>query len=171
MDAPRSSSTTSGTSTRTLFINNRWGSLPPPGSAAGSGGQRLSVLRPLHVRPAAASTTSDGALTILVATSVVRGSRQGESHGGVYVVDFDNQRAAQLLDWNTMGIDWQGRGWDRGLRGIAFDGEVVYIAASDELFAFTPGLRAARLLAQPLPEALPRDFAARAHVVPDLDGL
>ena len=56
----------------------------------------------------------------------------------MYVVDFDNRRAARLLDWNTMGIDWQGRGWDRGLRGIAFDGEVVYIAASDELFAFTP---------------------------------
>ena len=37
-----------------------------------------------------------------------------------------------------MGIDWQGRGWDRGLRGIAFDGETVYIAASDELFAYTP---------------------------------
>jgi hypothetical protein len=56
----------------------------------------------------------------------------------VYVVDFENRRSAQLLDWNTMGIDWQGRGWDRGLRGIAFDGEVVYIAASDELFAFSP---------------------------------
>ena len=56
----------------------------------------------------------------------------------MYVVDFDNQRASQVLDWNAMGIDWQGRGWDRGLRGIAFDGEVVYIAASDELFAFSP---------------------------------
>ncbi len=53
-------------------------------------------------------------------------------------MDFEKRRAARLLDWNTMGIDWQGRGWDRGLRGIAFDGEVVYIAASDELFAFTP---------------------------------
>jgi hypothetical protein len=53
-------------------------------------------------------------------------------------VDFDTERAAQVLDWNTMGIDWQGRGWDRGLRGIEFDGETVYIAASDELFAFTP---------------------------------
>ena len=50
-------------------------------------------------------------------------------------------RAAQVLDWNTMGIDWQGRGWDRGLRGIAFDGETVYIAASDELFAYTPDFR------------------------------
>jgi hypothetical protein len=71
----------------------------------------------------------------------VRGSRQGESHGGVYLVDFEHDRAAQLLDWNAMGIEWQGRGWDRGLRGIEFDGETVYIAASDELFAYTPEFR------------------------------
>jgi hypothetical protein len=68
----------------------------------------------------------------------VRGSRQGESHGGVYLVDFQQGRAGQMLNWNTMNIDWQGRGWDRGLRGIAFDGDTVYIAASDELFAYTP---------------------------------
>jgi hypothetical protein len=68
----------------------------------------------------------------------VRGTRQGESHGGVYLVDFDRDRAVRVLDWNTMDIEWQGRGWDRGLRGIAFDGETVYIAASDELFAYTP---------------------------------
>jgi hypothetical protein len=77
-------------------------------------------------------------VSILVATSVVRGSRQGESHGGVYLVDFENDRAAQMLDWNTMNIDWQGRGWDRGLRGIEFDEDTLYIAASDELFAYTP---------------------------------
>jgi hypothetical protein len=71
----------------------------------------------------------------------VRGSRQGESHGGVYLVDFEQDRAAQMLDWNTMDIDWQGRGWDRGLRGIEFDGETVYVAASDELFAYTPDFR------------------------------
>ena len=77
-------------------------------------------------------------MTTLIATSVVRGSRQGESHGGVFLVDIDAGRAAQAIDWDTAGIDWQGRGWDRGLRGIAFDGERVYIAASDELFAYTP---------------------------------
>ena len=53
-------------------------------------------------------------------------------------MDFGLDRAARILDWNTMGIDWQGRGWDRGLRGIEFDGETVYVAASDELFAYTP---------------------------------
>ena len=73
----------------------------------------------------------------LIASSVVRGAEQGQSHGGIYLIDFQTQKANQTIDWNTSGIDWQGRGWDRGLRGIAFDGERIYIAASDELFAYT----------------------------------
>ncbi len=77
-------------------------------------------------------------MTTLVATSVIRGSRQGDSHGGVYLIDLERQRVKQTVDWNTTTIDWQGRGWDRGLRGIAFDDERVFIAASDELFAYTP---------------------------------
>lgn len=59
----------------------------------------------------------------------------------MYLVDFSAGRAARVLDWNTMDIDWQGRGWDRGLRGIAFDGDTVYIAASDELFGYAPDFR------------------------------
>lgn len=66
----------------------------------------------------------------------MRGSRQGESHGGVYLVDLDRERVVQTVDWNTTDIDWQGRGWDRGLRGIAFDGDRIFIAASDELFVY-----------------------------------
>ena len=77
-------------------------------------------------------------MTTLIATSVIRGSSQGESHGGVYLLDLEQGRAALAIDWNTAGIDWQGRGWDRGLRGIAFDGDRVFIAASDELFVYTP---------------------------------
>ena len=72
----------------------------------------------------------------LIATSVVRGSQQGESHGGVYTVDFETQSGEQHIDWNTGEIDWEGRGADRGLRGIAFDGDEIYIAASDELFVY-----------------------------------
>lgn len=75
-------------------------------------------------------------MTLLIATSVVRGSRQGESHGGVFLLDLDSSDVEQTVDWNTMNIDWQGRGWDRGLRGIAFDGNRIYIAASDELFVY-----------------------------------
>jgi hypothetical protein len=73
-------------------------------------------------------------MTTLIATSVVRGSRQGESHGGVYLLDLEQEKAALAIDWSTADIDWQGRGWDRGLRGISFDGDRVFIAASDELF-------------------------------------
>ena len=72
---------------------------------------------------------------------MVRGSHQGESHGGVYLIDLERRDIRQVIDWNNANIDWQGRGWDRGLRGIAFDGQVVYIAASDELFAYTPDFR------------------------------
>ena len=75
-------------------------------------------------------------MTTLVATSVVRGSKQGESHGGIFLIDLDRQQVAQPIDWNTTNIDWQGRGWDRGLRGIEFDGDKVYIAASNELFVY-----------------------------------
>ena len=77
-------------------------------------------------------------MTTLIASSVVRGSFQGESHGGVYLIDLENQQSAKAIDWNTANIDWQGRGWDRGLRGIDFDGDRIYIAASDELFVYTP---------------------------------
>ena len=75
-------------------------------------------------------------LPTLLATSVVRGSRQGESHGGIYLIDFENQAGKQLVDWDTSQINFDGRGADRGLRGIAFDGEDIFVAASDELFCY-----------------------------------
>ena len=46
-------------------------------------------------------------MTTLIATSVVRGSKQGESHGGIFLIDLDRQQVAQPIDWNTMNIDWQ----------------------------------------------------------------
>ena len=72
----------------------------------------------------------------LIATSVVRGSQQGESHGGIFTIDFETQTGEQHVDWNTSEIDFEGRGADRGLRGITFDGDDIYIAASDELFCY-----------------------------------
>ena len=83
-------------------------------------------------------------LPTLITTSVVRGSQQGESHGGVYLVDFASRKVTQVVDWNTDDIDWQGRGWDRGLRGIEFFGGDIYIAASDELFVYDQRFRIRR---------------------------
>jgi len=79
-----------------------------------------------------------------IATSVVRGSQQGESHGGVYTVDFETQACQQHVDWNTGEIDFEGRGADRGLRGIELDGDDIYIAASDELFCYDRNFRIKR---------------------------
>jgi hypothetical protein len=77
----------------------------------------------------------------LLATSVVRGSSKGESHGGVYLVDFDGPSVELKVDWKNSQISWRGRGAERGLRGIAFDSGTIYIAASDELLAFDNDFR------------------------------
>ena len=77
----------------------------------------------------------------LVTTSVVRGSEKGQSHGGLYIVDFAEGKVEQRLDWNTSEIDFTGRGWDRGLRGIEFNSDQVFVAASDELFCYTPDFK------------------------------
>ena len=77
----------------------------------------------------------------LLVSSVVRGSRQGDSHGGLYLVDVAAAQFEQVLDWNTCDINWEGRGADRGLRGIAFHGDSIFVAASDELFLFDRSFR------------------------------
>jgi len=69
-------------------------------------------------------------LPTIVATFVARGSWQGESHGGVLLVDFEKQK----VDLNTSKTVFDGPGGDRGLRGIAFSGNDILIAGSDELF-------------------------------------
>jgi hypothetical protein len=80
----------------------------------------------------------------VLCTTVVRSAHHGSSHGGAYLVDLASGRHRQMLDWNDDTIDWSGRGGDRGLRGIAFHGEEVYIAASDEIFVYSPDFRRLR---------------------------
>jgi len=75
-------------------------------------------------------------MTKLIATSVIRGSEQGESHGGNYQIDSATNSVVKAVDWNNCDIDFQGRGADRGLRGIAFYKGNTYIAASNEIFIF-----------------------------------
>jgi hypothetical protein len=83
-------------------------------------------------------------LPTVVASSVIRSSHQGQSHGGVYLVDLARRRADQVLDWDDPGISWEGRGLDRGLRGIALHGDEVFLAASDEIFVFDRDFRRVR---------------------------
>jgi hypothetical protein len=56
-------------------------------------------------------------------------------------LDLEKQSARHVVDWNKPDIDWLGDGGDRGLRGIAFDKDRIYVAASDQLLAFSPEFR------------------------------
>jgi hypothetical protein len=72
-------------------------------------------------------------LPLLLASSVIRGTHLGESHGGLYRIDLERGSAELKLDWNRPDIDVAGRGGDRGLRGIAFHGEQILVAANSQL--------------------------------------
>ncbi|HET9311735.1 MAG TPA: hypothetical protein VFP41_11010 [Actinomycetota bacterium] len=90
-------------------------------------------------RRTGARTPSVSRLPTVVCSSVVRSVHQGESHGGLYLVDLERAETTQVLDWSEADIDWEGRGGDRGLRGIAFHDGLVYLAASDEIFIYDRG--------------------------------
>ena len=83
--------------------------------------------------------TSSSPLPRILCSSVVRSVHQGESHGGLYLVDLEEGTAEQVLDWTDANINWDGRGGDRGLRGIAFHDGLIYLAASDEIFVYDRG--------------------------------
>jgi len=102
-------------------------------------------------------------LPTLIATSVVRGSQQGESHGGIYLIDFENQIANIMVDWDDSGIDFTGRGWDRGLRGIEFSGGEIFVAASDELFVYDQDFNIKR--------SYKNDFLKHAHEMNKFENL
>ena len=75
-------------------------------------------------------------LPIVLATSVVRSAFEGESHGGVYLVDLHTGDCEEVVRWDYGAISWEGRGSERGLRGIAFHDGLVLIAASDEILIY-----------------------------------
>ena len=75
-------------------------------------------------------------LPTVLMTDVVRSTHQGESHGGAYLINLATGEHDKVLDWNTVDIDWAGRGQGRGLRGIVYHDDHTLIAASDELYLF-----------------------------------
>ncbi len=74
-----------------------------------------------------------GKYPVVLCSSVIRSSTEGESHGGLYLVDLDNERVKQVVDWEEQNIDWSGRGAERGLRGIEFYNDQIIAATSDEI--------------------------------------
>jgi hypothetical protein len=73
--------------------------------------------------------------TVLV-TEVIRSTHMGQFHGGAHLVNLETGDSTKVLSWDDGSIDFEGRGGMRGLRGIAFHNNEIYIAAHDELFVF-----------------------------------
>lgn len=73
-----------------------------------------------------------------LATTVVRNAQPGQAHGFAYLVDLDADHCRGVFTWDDQAIDWQGRGRQRGLRGVAFHGGRVLIAAHNRVLIFTP---------------------------------
>jgi hypothetical protein len=72
----------------------------------------------------------------LVASSVIRGSHTDAGSGSLFLIDLESRSVLQPLDLNNARFPWQDNGRERGLRGIAFDGDSVYCMSSDTLYAF-----------------------------------
>jgi hypothetical protein len=91
-------------------------------------------------------TAKDGMerLPKVIASTVVRSAHQGESHGGVYIIDLQTGAVDQVIRYDEPSISWEGRGGPRGLRGIAFYEDEVYLAASDEVFVYSKDFRFVR---------------------------
>jgi hypothetical protein len=77
----------------------------------------------------------------IIASTVVRSAHQGESHGGVYLIDLHTEAVEQVIRYDEPSISWEGRGGPRGLRGIAFYEDEIYLAASDEIFVYSKDFR------------------------------
>src|ERR687898_1265849 len=82
----------------------------------------------------------------LIASTVVRSAHQGENHGGVYIIDLHTEAVEQVVRYDEPSISWEGRGGPRGLRGIAFYEDEVYLAASDEIFVYSKDFRLVRAI-------------------------
>jgi hypothetical protein len=83
-------------------------------------------------------------LPTVIASTVVRSAHQGESHGGVYIIDLETGAVEQVITYDDPSISWEGRGGPRGLRGMAFYEDEVYLAASDEIFVYSKDFRLVR---------------------------
>ncbi|MFW5804154.1 MAG: hypothetical protein ACOCWG_02865, partial [bacterium] len=69
----------------------------------------------------------------LLASSVVRLTNKGSTHGHLYLIDVDKDESTEVLKWDNTNINWEGRGNARGLRGIAFYEDSIIVASGTHL--------------------------------------
>jgi hypothetical protein len=81
----------------------------------------------------------------ILASSVIRASNVGEVHGGLYLVDFDNETVKVCVRWDRnfhgcagLGLSHLTYGGERGLRGIGFYDERIFVVAAGAVHEFDP---------------------------------
>lgn len=72
----------------------------------------------------------------VLASTVVRASNKGESHGKVYLVNLDSGIINPVIDCNREDINWEGSGGERGLRGIAYYDNQIYLASHNRVHIY-----------------------------------
>jgi|TARA_R110002020_G_scaffold439960_1_gene650545 hypothetical protein len=66
----------------------------------------------------------------IICTTVVRAAKQGDIHGGLYVVDIDSEEVVHYAPYQEDFINDNERGGERGLRGIAVLDDRIVVSDS-----------------------------------------
>ena len=69
----------------------------------------------------------------LIATTVIRAAQMGGIHGGLYVIDTEKSDILHYHPYSDEFSDYNERGGERGLRGIAVLPDKIIVASSNSL--------------------------------------
>ncbi len=75
-------------------------------------------------------------LPMVIVSTVVRSSYKGQRHGSVHLINMETEDNKQVIDCNTKDINWEGSGGERGLRGMCFYKDDIYLASHDTIFIY-----------------------------------
>ena len=73
----------------------------------------------------------------VIISSVIRTAHKGNSHGGIYIVDLETEKTDKVVDWNDPDINWDGRGGERGMRGIVFYKNKIITSSATQILFFS----------------------------------
>lgn len=74
-------------------------------------------------------------LPVIITSTVIRSSSYGDEHGAIYLVNLENGKYKKAVS-SSSGIKLDGRGGERGFRGVAFYNDKIYAALSNKILIF-----------------------------------
>ena len=76
----------------------------------------------------------------VIVTTIIRTADINQTHGYIYVVDLEKESINRCIKWDNPDISYEGRGGERGLRGIEFYNDNIYIGSGTKLLEFDNNL-------------------------------